>query len=401
MNITKKKLYYTFFDLWRASSFLEDSHYSSFAFFMLEKIKKIRDEEFDKKAWIDSFNPYEQGLIREFFVNGSICFVNDYIKKIPTWLWLIIKPDFFDLDELRSIIKANNIHSKIELCRYFCSYDTFKNYGKDMAELYFYFVQNQDGSNFPVKYRIFPNDEIELLRDINGIDIKGNFHNHSLYSDGRCDIQELRELAQKAGREFIGISDHSQHVGGVTPELLAKQMEEIDTLNKTVGVNILKGIECEILIDGSLDLDNDILSKLDYVIIAVHRDELMEKSVATKRLIKAIENENANILAHPSSRLYQRKAGLYTDIHKVIEACIRNNVAIEINGDPDRIDLAPEHIKYAIECGAKFTVDSDTHRRIGFKNINNALRMTDDNSIPADSILNTKSAKELYAFFNK
>lgn len=118
-------------------------------------------------------------------------------------------------------------------------------------------------------------------------------------------------------------------------------------------------------------------------------------------MIKAIENKNANILAHPSSRLYQRKVGLYTDIHKVIEACVRNNVAIEINGDPDRLDLAPEYIKYAIECGAMFTVDSDTHNAIGFKNINNALRIAADNSIPTDKILNTKSVKELHTFFNK
>ncbi|MCZ2695827.1 PHP domain-containing protein [Bacteroides fragilis] len=401
MNITKKKLYYAFFDLWRASSFLEDSYYSSFASDMVEKIMQIKDEEFDRKAWMDSFNPYEQELIREFLVNRSLCLVNNYVNKIPTWLWLIIKPDFFDLNELRSIIKANNICSKTELCRYFCSNDAIKKYGKEMASLYFYFVQNQDGSDFPMKYRIFPNDETELLRNINGIAIKGNFHNHSLYSDGRCDIQELREHAQKAGRKFVGISDHSQHVGGVTPKLLVKQMEEIDTLNKTAGVNILKSIECEILFDGSLDLDDDILSKLDYVIIAVHRDELMKKSEATRRLIKAIENENANILAHPSSRLYQRKVGLYTDIHKVIEACVRNNVAIEINGDPDRLDLAPEYIKYAIECGAMFTVDSDTHNAIGFKNINNALRIAADNSIPTDKILNTKSAKELHTFFNK
>ncbi len=167
MNITKKKLYYTFFDLWRASSFLEDSYYSSFASNMVEKIKQIEDEEFDKKAWIDSFNPYEQELIHEFLVNRSLCLVNNYIKKIPTWLWLIIKPDFFDLNELRSIIKANNICSKIELCRYFCSYDAIKKYGKEMASLYFYFVQNQDGSDFPMKYRIFPNDETELLRNVN------------------------------------------------------------------------------------------------------------------------------------------------------------------------------------------------------------------------------------------
>ena len=181
MNITKKKLYYTFFDLWRASSFLEDSYYSSFASDMVEKIMQIKDEEFDRKVWMDSFNTYEQELMREFLVNRSLCLVNNYVNKITTWLWLIIKPYFFDLNELRSIIKANNICSKTELRRYFCSNDAIKKYGKEMASLYFYFVQNQDGSDFPMKYRIFPNDETELLRNINGIAIKGNFHNHSFY----------------------------------------------------------------------------------------------------------------------------------------------------------------------------------------------------------------------------
>lgn len=148
-------------------------------------------------------------------------------------------------------------------------------------------------------------------------------------------------------------------------------------------------------------MDAYTLSKLDYVIVACHRDEMMSKKDATNRIIKAIENKHSNILAHPLARLYQKKVGLYLDMHKVIDACIANQVAIEINGDPDRLDLSPEYIGYAINNGAMFTIDSDTHTEHSFKNINNAIRIAEDKLIPAEKILNIKPLNELKLFFYK
>lgn len=399
MNIIKKKIYYKFIDLQRASYYLEDKPLFRFARKIAEKLKSIDDDEFDNPCRLHLFDEEELNLINEFFKKGTIALVDDCIAKLPTWLWLIIKPEFLNLNELRQIININNIRSKDDLCDYYKSKESVKQYGKEYSSLYSYFITNQDGNNFPIEYRTFPDNKTVLIKNINGIAIKGNFHNHTLYSDGRCSMEELKELARKANREFIGISDHSHYVGGVSSEYLIKQIQEIDVLNQKEGPKILKSIECEILKDGSLDMDNAVLSQLDYVIVACHRDELMIKSESTSRIIKAIENDNSKILAHPFARIYRKKAGLYLDIHKVIDACVKNHVAIEINGDPDRLDLAPEYIRYAVNRGTLFTVDSDTHKEHSFKNINNAIRIAEDYSIPTELVLNVKTMKELKIIF--
>ena len=115
----------------------------------------------------------------------------------------------------------------------------------------------------------------------------------------------------------------------------------------------------------------------------------MMKKEAEHRLITAIENEYTSILAHPSSRILNKKVELFVDMYKIIDACIANNVIIEINGDPSRLDLDPKYIKYALEKGAIFSLDADTHTSNGFKNINNAIQMALDSNIPSDRIINT------------
>lgn len=395
MNITKKKIYYKFVDLQRASCFLEDESLFCFANKMIEKLNKIEDNEFNNQSCIHLLNEQELTLINEYINTGSIKIINDCISKIPEWLWILIMPEFFNLNELRQIINEYNIRSKIELHDYYRSDESFKRFGKETSLLYAHFVFNQDGCNFPIQYRIFPNEETLLRMDVGGMPIKGNFHNHTIYSDGEYCIEELKELARKYDREYIGVSDHSSFVGGVNVEQLIKQIEEINFLNQQGGPIILKSIECEILRDGSLDMPDEILSDLDYVIVACHRNELMKKAEATNRIIRAVEDEKSNILAHPFSRIYRKKVGLYLDIHKVIDACTRNDVAIEINGDPDRLDLAPEYIQYAVKQNALFTVDSDTHKNQSFKNINNAIKIAEDYSIPIERILNIKDTNDL------
>lgn len=402
MNIKRKKLLYKFIDLLRASSFLMDKELINLSKNMVDKIRSISDADFNASNSRQSvFNSDENCLIDEYCEKGTIKIVDACIARIPLWLWLIVKPIYLDIEELRKDITNNKIKSKEDLCHFYASKASETKYGKDYSSLYLYFVQNQDGSNFPFKYRIFPDENAPNIDNINGYYIQGNFHNHSLYSDGRHSLDELKSLAISANRKYIGISDHSHYVGGVTSEQLVTQAQEIVRINAMGGPILLKSIECEILKDGSLDMDAYMLSKLDYVIVACHRDELMSKREATNRIIKAIENEHSNILAHPLARLYQKKVGLYLDMHKVIDACIANQVAIEINGDPDRLDLPPEYIGYAINHGSMFTIDSDTHTEHSFKNINNAIRIAEDNLIPAEKILNVKPLNELNLFFNK
>lgn len=402
MNIKRKKLLYKFIDLQRASSFLMDKELITLSKKMVDKILSISDADFNtSNSRLSAFNGEEYCLIAEYFEKGTIEIVDACIARLPLWLWLIVKPIYLDIEALRKDITNNKIKTKEDLCHFYASKASENKYGKDYSSLYLYFVQNQDGSNFPLKYRIFHDECTPFVETINECYIQGNFHNHSLYSDGRHSLEELKSFAISANRKYIGISDHSHYVGGVTSEQLIAQAYEINLINTMGGPILLKGIECEILKDGSLDMDASTLSNLDYVIVACHRDELMNKRAATDRIIKAIENEYSNILAHPLARIYQKKVGLYIDMYKVIDACIANQVAIEINGDPNRLDLSPEYIEYAINHGAMFTVDSDTHTKHSFKNINNAVKIAEDFLIPSETILNVKPLNDLKLFFNK
>lgn len=148
-------------------------------------------------------------------------------------------------------------------------------------------------------------------------------------------------------------------------------------------------------------MDCAIFKELDYLIIGAHRNEIMSKKEATRRLIRAVENPNSNILAHPQSRIYQKKVGLYLDIHMIIDACRENSVVIEINGDPDRLDLSPEHIEYAVKKGIIFSLDSDTHTENSFKNINNAIKIAEAAHIPPEQILNVQPMPKLKSIFDK
>lgn len=397
----KKKLYYKFVDLQRAACYLADEENLLLANKMIRHIQAIKEDRLDKPMCAKLFDKYEFELVNEYLETDTVQSIDNCISKIPSWLWLLIKPEYLDLNDLRQIIDRYGIDSKEALLNFFASREAEARYGKEYASLYYYFVQNQDGSNFQLKYRNFPNESDALRLEVNDATIKGNFHNHSLYSDGQYEICELKQLAKNAGREYIGISDHSCSVGGVDSERLLEQIKGIDALNKYDGPLILKGIECEILNDGSLDMPNDILQQLDYVIVACHRNVVMKKSEATNRIVKAVENYNSNILAHPQSRIFQKKVGLYLDMHKIIDACVGNGVVIEINGNPDRLDLAPEYIQYAMKQNVLFTVDSDTHGKYSFKNINNAIHIAEDHFIDTDHIINTKGISEIKHLFNR
>lgn len=340
--------------------------------------------------------------INEFKETGEILFIKNYIDRLERWIQIILLPDFFNIKIISDVFKEEKIGSKEQLITYFSSQKSKEIYGIEEAELYAYFVENMDGFSFPNQYRQKYSANDVVTPNVSGEKIWGNFHNHTSYSDGKCTIAELKDLALLCDRTYIGISDHTKRVQGVDEDAILRQHHEIDELNKSdVSFTIFKSLECEILSDGKLDISDDYLKKCDYIIAAVHSDTRMTKSDATNRVIKAIDNSYTNILAHPSSRLYQKNVGLFLDMEKIIDACVVNNVALEINGDADRLDLDPRYIKYALEKGAYFTIDSDTHSLEGFRNINNAIRIAEDNHIPPERILNTKKKEELIFLYYK
>jgi len=196
-------------------------------------------------------------------------------------------------------------------------------------------------------------------------EIKGDLHLHSTWSDGSNSIEEIILAAIKMGYKYIAITDHSQSLkvaGGLAPEELCKQIGEINTLQlKYPKIRILKGVEVDILADGTLDFTDDILNRLDIVIASVHSQFQMSEEDMTKRIIKALKHPLVKILAHPTGRVLGKRPGYQVDIKEIIETAARYKKVLEINASPDRLDLRDQHLQIAKTKGVKIAVNTDAH----------------------------------------
>lgn len=203
--------------------------------------------------------------------------------------------------------------------------------------------------------------------------IKGIIHSHSKWSDGSNTIEEMARYAQSIGMEYLVISDHSKSAGyanGLTAERIMEQHREIDTLNQKLnGFRIFKSIEADILGDGSLDYDDDILSSFDLVIASVHSNLKMTEEKAMMRLMNAIENPYTTILGHMTGRLLLSRNGYPVNHQKIIDACVANQVVIELNAHPRRLDIDWRWIEKAINKGALISINPDAHELSGFHDI--------------------------------
>ncbi|MGB2696959.1 MAG: DNA polymerase/3'-5' exonuclease PolX, partial [Candidatus Zixiibacteriota bacterium] len=196
-------------------------------------------------------------------------------------------------------------------------------------------------------------------------DLKGDLHIHSEWTDGKNTIQEMAEAAKKRGYKYISICDHSPAVGitrGLNAERLSQQIKQINRLNKKFkNFKILSGIEVDIRADAKLDLPDNVLKELDVVIAAVHTSFNQPQAEMTKRLIKAVENPNVDIIAHPTGRLIGRREPYEVDMDKLMDACLRNNKVLELNAYPERLDLNDIHCRKAKEKGVKIAISTDAH----------------------------------------
>ena len=213
--------------------------------------------------------------------------------------------------------------------------------------------------------------EIQLAREgrlpklVELKDIKADLHIHSRWSDGRHTIEEVAERAKELGYKYIAITDHSksQHQArGLDEKRLLEEFKEIDQLNQTIkGIKILKGVELDILKDGSLDLEPEVLKKADLVIGAIHSNFNLSKAEQTKRLIQALDTGLIHILAHPTSRLIGEREPIELDWEKLVPVLVKRKVAVEINASPHRLDASGELAKYLKERGIKFALGTDAH----------------------------------------
>jgi len=235
-------------------------------------------------------------------------------------------------------------------------------------------------------------------------DIKGDLHIHSKWSDGDDEIKDIALEAQRIGYEYIAISDHSKSqriAHGLSEEDLEKRNREIDTLRDKFSIKILKGMEVDILPDGSLDYDDKILKKLDVVIISVHSRFKSTKEEMTKRILRAMDNPYVNILGHPTGRLITTRTEYEVDIDKIIEKAKNNNIALEVNANPNRLDLRDVYVKRAVNSGAKMVIGTDAHSKINLNFMQFGIGTARRGWAEKKDIINTMRYKELKEFLYK
>jgi len=235
-------------------------------------------------------------------------------------------------------------------------------------------------------------------------DIKGDLHCHTTASDGENSIEEIAESAMNMGYEYIGISDHTKSLGithGLDEKQLLAQHKKIEQLNlkfKNKKFRILHGCEANIMSDGSLDIEDDVLEKLDYVIASVHSNMKMEKKEMTARIAKAMENKNVDIIGHPTGRIVGYRDEYQMDFDKILETAQKNGTILEINSS-SRLDLRDFYIRRAKNEGVKMIINTDSHQKDQLKNIEYGIAQARRGWAEHVDIINTKSVEELLKYF--
>lgn len=237
-------------------------------------------------------------------------------------------------------------------------------------------------------------------------DLRGNLHTHTEYTDGRNSLEKMAEAAKKRGYQYLAVTDHSKRLtvtGGLDEKRLRGQMEEIDALNERLeGFILLKGIEADILEDGSLDLADKILEELDVVVCSVHHRLRLPEKEQTDRVVKALENPYTDILAHPTGRQLGQRPPYELDMERVVEAARgENGCFLEINASPKRLDLDDVHARMAKEAGVKIAISTDAHSTDELDNMAFGVGQGRRGWLEAGDVINTRSLEELKSLLSK
>jgi DNA polymerase (family 10) len=232
-------------------------------------------------------------------------------------------------------------------------------------------------------------------------DLRGFLHCHTRYSDGSSSVEELALACRDAGFEYVGITDHSQaaaYAGGLKPDDLARQSDEIDAVNARLdGIRVLKGDEADILQDGRIDFDESVLARLDFVIASVHSRFNMGEREMTARMLAAMDNPYLTILGHPTGRLLLSREPYGLDLDAVIEKAAATGVALEINADPHRLDLDWRVVRRTRERGAAISIGADAHNVAGIANVEFGVGTARKGWLGPDDVLNTLPVEQFLA----
>jgi len=251
----------------------------------------------------------------------------------------------------------------------------------------------------------------QLPKIIGYKDIKGDLHCHTSFeakSHGRNSMEEMAKMAMDMGYEYIGISDHTKFLrieSGLDEKQLLKQHEAIKKINdklknQNINFKVLHGCEANILDDGSIDIKDEVLEKLDYVIAGAHSNLKMQKKDMTQRLVKAMENPNVDIISHPTGRLIGRRDEYQLDFDKILEVAKKTGTILEINSSPDRLDLRDLYIRRAKNQGVKMIIDTDSHQKEQMGQIEYGIAQARRGWAEKEDIINTNSVEKLSEYFN-
>jgi DNA polymerase (family 10) len=233
----------------------------------------------------------------------------------------------------------------------------------------------------------------ELPELVTAEDLRGVLHAHTNESDGADTLEQMAKATRQRGYAYLGLTDHSQtahYAGGLKADEVLTQQKKIEKLNKTLGAkfHVFKGIESDILGDGSLDYPDNILDRFDLVIASVHSKFRMPEKEQTNRIIKAIENPHTTILGHVTGRQLLRRPGYEVDMERILKACAKHGVAIEINAHPWRLDMDWRWCERALELGCMFSIDPDAHSTDEIDNLKWGVLMARKGGVPKDRVLN-------------
>ncbi|WML40782.1 DNA polymerase/3'-5' exonuclease PolX [Neobacillus sp. OS1-2] len=251
-------------------------------------------------------------------------------------------------------------------------------------------------------------NEVETFSAEEGVieleDIKGDLHMHTTWSDGAHSIEEMVEACRKRGYQYMAITDHSQYLkvaNGLTRERLVKQKEEIKKLNeKYDDLLILSGVEMDILPDGTLDYDDELLEEMDFVIASIHSAFSQPREKIMERLKTALENAHVDLIAHPTGRKIGRRAGYNVDIDLLIQLAKETNTALELNANPNRLDLAAEYLRKAQDAGVKILINTDAHKMDTLEHMKIGVSAAKKGWIRKSTVINALDKNDLLEFLH-
>jgi DNA polymerase (family X) len=235
--------------------------------------------------------------------------------------------------------------------------------------------------------------------------IKGDLHMHTTWSDGAHTIEEMIEACRAKGYRYMAITDHSQYLkvaNGLTAERLREQKRIIHELNeKYTDFTVLSGIEMDILPDGTLDYDDELLAEMDLVIASIHSSFSQPRETIMERLKTALNNPHVDIIAHPTGRIIGRRTGYDVDIEMLIELARETNTALELNANPNRLDLAPPHLRKAQEAGVPIVINTDAHSIDMLEHMPVGVSSAKKGWIKESTVLNARDTDGLLAFLKR